>query len=388
MNEVLKYLDKAGLVKLIELLKQYYYTKGQIDDLLAGLEFGDGSGPTINLSEYVKKNELLWEGDAVNGIKAKNGGNTTQNSNEVAIGSNNKSSKGSDDTENTLFSVGNSDDSASRHNAFEVKQSGDILIPDTKSIQQQSVATNKKPMFNLQERLKDLELPDGALTGQVLTFTDNGVAWENPQLQEAPKIPEIPQAMWQKDTDGSKTGLKPIGVTNKVTGNYSFTGGYNTEAINTLATTFGQGTLAQNKLEIAFGQFNNSIKNNDTGTSSEVFGDPEKTLFTIGNGYNYTKKWPHNAFEVRQSGDIYIPDVVEGVNYYEMPMRRLQDIPKAWKGTWHDFSQLTELDDNTMYYIYEDSLKTLYPEDQLTRFGSHTIQSGTGTEFELLQDKN
>lgn len=388
MNEVLKYLDRAGVAKLIELLKQYYYTKDQIDELLAGLEIGDGSGPSINLSEYVKKNELLWEGDIENGIKVKNSGNTTQNSNEVAIGSNNNSSKGSDDTENTLFSVGNSNDSSAKHNAFEVKQSGDILIPDTKSIQQQSVATNKKPMFNLQEKLKDLELPDGALNGQVLTFTDNGVAWENPQLQEAPEIPEIPQAMWQKDTDGSKTGLKPIGVTNKVTGNYSFTGGYNTEAINTLATTFGQGTLAQNKLEIAFGQFNNSIKNNDTGTSSEVFGDPEKTLFTIGNGYNYTKKWPHNAFEVRQSGDIYIPDVVDGVNYYEMPMRRLQDIPKVWKGTWHDFSQLTEMDDNTMYYIYEDSIKTLYPEDQLTRFGSHTIESGTGTEFELLQDKN
>lgn len=380
MNEVLRYLDKAGVAKLIELLKQYYYTKGQIDDLLAGLELGDGSGPSINLSEYVKKNELLWEGNTENGIKVKNSGNTTQNSNEVAIGSNNNSSKGSNDTENTLFSVGNSDDSSSKHNAFEVKKSGDILIPDTKNPLHNNVVTNKKPMLNLQEKLKELELPDGGLTGQILTLTENGVAWENAPVQEAPETKPIEEALWEKDTNGSKTGIAPKGRNNVVTGNFSFTGGYMTEATGVLGTTFGQGTVSQNKLETSFCQFNNSKKHSTT------FGDSDNTLFTVGNGSGTSTR--HNAFEIRENGDIYIPDIVEGVNFYQQGMRRLQDIPKAWKGTWHDFSQLTELDDNTMYYIYEDSIKTLYPEDQLTNFGSYKPVNEEGIEFELLQDKN
>lgn len=382
-----EYLDKVGLTKLIALLKSTHYTKGEVDELLKNINFGDGD-VNVDLSGYVKKEEMLWEKENT-GIKTKDNNNSTTNPHEVAIGTQNDSTKNSDsfgDSQNTLFSIGNSEETNVKHNAFEVKQSGDILIPDVKNPLHSSVDTNKKPMINLQEKLKNLELPDGGIVGQVLTITDGGVSWENPQLQEAPEMPEIPQAMWMKDTEGSKTGLKPIGVTNKVTGNFAFTGGYNTEAINTLATTFGQGTLAQNKLEIAFGQFNNSIKNSDTGTSSEVFGDPNKTFFTIGNGYNYTKKYPHNAFEIRQNGDIYFPDVVEGVNYYETAMRRLQDIPKVWKGTWEEYSKLEKLDDNTMYYIYENSIKNLYPEEQLNDFGSYKATDAPDTIFEL-EDK-
>lgn len=377
-----KYLDSEGLNKVFTLIRQNQYTKEEVIDLINGIETGDV--PTIDLSSYVKKTDLLWEKEN-DGIKTKNNNNVS-NSYETAIGSQNLSTKNSDvfgDSQNTLFSVGNSIEENVKHNAFEVKQSGDVLIPDTKNTLHSNVDSNKKPMLNLQEKLKELELPDGAIVGQILTMTENGVSWENAPVQEAPEVKPIDQALWEKDTDGSKTGLKPKGVTNKVTGNFSFTGGYNTEAINTLATTFGQGTLAQNKLEIAFGQFNNSIKTSDTGTTSEVFGDPNKTFFTIGNGYNYTKKYPHNALEIRQNGDIYFPDVVDGVNYYEMAMRRLQDIPKVWKGTWDEYSKLEKLDDNTMYYIYENSIKNLYPEDQLNNFGSYKANVAPDTIFKL-----
>lgn len=226
--------------------------------------------------------------------------------------------------------------------------------------------------------IKSLKLPDNGIIGQVLTMSNDGPKWENPQLQEAPQLPEIPQAMWMKDTDGSKTGLKPIGVTNNVSGNYAFTGGYNTVATGTLATTFGQGTLSQNKTETSFNQFNESKQNSTT------FGDSDNTLFTVGNGTGTSTR--HNALEIRENGDIYFPDIKEGTNFYQQTMRRLQDIPKVWKGTWEEYSKIENLDDNTMYYIYEDSIKNLYPEDQLNNFGSYQPKNVPGVEFELYED--
>lgn len=191
------------------------------------------------------------------------------------------------------------------------------------------------------------------------------------------------QNLWEKGTgEGASTALMAKDRKSVASGNYAFCNGYMSSATTTLAYATGQANLSQNKLEVSFGQFNNSISHDKT-----TFGEAGNTLFTIGNGYNYTKKYPHNAFEVRQNGDIYFPDVSEGLNYYEYAMRRLQDIPKVWKGTWDEYSKLEKMDSNTIYYIYESSLKDLYPENDLTDFGGQTPVDSPNTEFELLKDE-
>lgn len=86
----------------------------------------------------------------------------------------------------------------------------------------------------------------------------------------------------------------------------------------------GGGNIIKNDYEHASGVKNNSVKNSST------FGDSGNTLMSIGNGRNTLVNVRtantnyHNAFEVRQSGDIYIPDVSAEGAYYEKPMINLQ----------------------------------------------------------------
>lgn len=91
---------------------------------------------------------------------------------------------------------------------------------------------------------------------------------------------------------------------------------------------FGVRLSLDNIYETSFG-----IHNKPCGTMSQSidFGSPNSTLFTIGNGYDYTSTHNyHNAFEVRQNGDIYIPDTDDTSDpsqtaYSTYPMVRLQD---------------------------------------------------------------
>lgn len=77
--------------------------------------------------------------------------------------------------------------------------------------------------------------------------------------------------------------------------------------------------------EAGFGKYNVSRRN------SSNFGDTGNTLFTIGNGYDFSSTHNHhNAFEIRQNGDIYIPDTddttdTSSTGYSTKPMLRLQD---------------------------------------------------------------
>ena len=91
----------------------------------------------------------------------------------------------------------------------------------------------------------------------------------------------------------------------------------------------------------AVGGYNNIVKSfvefgvgnsNNTSYSSNTFGDSGNTLFSVGNGdgnpsVNQTTIHRHNAFEIRQNGDIYIADTndTSTTNYYEKPMIKLQD---------------------------------------------------------------
>ena len=86
--------------------------------------------------------------------------------------------------------------------------------------------------------------------------------------------------------------------------------GCNTYAVKTIAAgdscsarkeasqAMGKNIIAQNNSEHSVGQYNVS------SSGSSTFGDSGNTLFSIGNGTSTSAR--HNAFEVRQNGDIYL----------------------------------------------------------------------------------
>lgn len=107
----------------------------------------------------------------------------------------------------------------------------------------------------------------------------------------------------------SRTGSLAHGIGSKSKGIYSNVFGYNCETSSNYS--FIAGGYLTNTLEygVRFGKFNNNGSN----------------IFEVGNGYDPSKK--HNAFEIRENGDIYIADTndTSTTNYYEKPMIKLQD---------------------------------------------------------------
>ena len=83
--------------------------------------------------------------------------------------------------------------------------------------------------------------------------------------------------------------------------------------------SLGRNTITNNMSEFACGQDNVSNK------ASNTYSDSGNTLFSVGNGVFMSTR--HNAFEIRQNGDIYIADTndTSTTNYYEKPMIKLQD---------------------------------------------------------------
>ena len=82
----------------------------------------------------------------------------------------------------------------------------------------------------------------------------------------------------------------------------------------------GYNTSATTQSEHTSGRFNISL------SGSSDFGNGGNTLFTVGNGSGRTTT--HNAFEIRQNGDIYIADTSGEGEYYQKPMIKLQDALK------------------------------------------------------------
>ena len=99
--------------------------------------------------------------------------------------------------------------------------------------------------------------------------------------------------------------------------NSSVTGGFLNKASGKYSSvTGGQRNTSYNSYEFATGVLNNSTKSTYTYLA---------TGFSIGNGkYENSTYTYHNAFEVKQNGDIYIPDTSTGVADYEAPMIHLQ----------------------------------------------------------------
>lgn len=106
---------------------------------------------------------------------------------------------------------------------------------------------------------------------------------------------------------------------------YTFMFGLNNDSTKSYQFSYGTNLHPTNQFEFGFGTYNNS------SSASTTFGHSGNTMFSIGNGYDFssTHNW-HNAFEVRQNGDIYVPNTddtsVTGDKAYSLyPMVRLQD---------------------------------------------------------------
>ena len=109
------------------------------------------------------------------------------------------------------------------------------------------------------------------------------------------------------------------GMKAKANGYAAHAEGSSTTASGKASHAEGLGTIANNQSEHASGQYNVS------NTASTTFGNDGNTLFSVGNGTSSSTK--HNAFEIRQNGDIYIVDTNDTTysNYYQKPMIKLQD---------------------------------------------------------------
>ena len=114
------------------------------------------------------------------------------------------------------------------------------------------------------------------------------------------------------------------------------------------------GTIAINNSEHASGQFNYSV------SASTTFGDSGNTLFTVGNGTSDNDR--HNAFEVRQNGDIYIKNGDAKVNLQAEINKKADSTTlnnyflksKIWCGTETEWGQISgSTDSETLYLIHD-----------------------------------
>ena len=106
---------------------------------------------------------------------------------------------------------------------------------------------------------------------------------------------------------------------------YTLMFGFSNSSTKSQQYSFGDSLKPKNELEFSFGRYNNS------SSASTTFGHSGNTLFSIGNGYDFSSTHNfHNAFEVRQNGDIYIANTndtsITGDKAYSLyPMIKLQD---------------------------------------------------------------
>ena len=282
----------------------------------------------------------------------------TKNNSEAAFGKNNVTRQTNSGgawganfvSGNTLLSVGNGDDGHA-HNAFEIRQNGDIYITSGGT----DASWYSKPMVKLQDALDgkqetlvnqvniktinnesilgsgNIDIQGGGGGGKAISAGTNisitsgetadtinctlpikTNAWNSLTFNSSRNPSQVLYASAFGDyTTASGKGSFAIGKETTASGNYSFVGGDNySQAKGSDSFSFGDGTIANKNASVAFGR-NITTKNecefscgklNNSVSVTTTFGDSGNTLFSVGNGItNY-----HNAFEIRQNGDIYI----------------------------------------------------------------------------------
>ena len=148
------------------------------------------------------------------------------------------------------------------------------------------------------------------------------------------------------------------GAYTKANASYSHVEGAGSQTNASYSHAEGYFTKTENSSEHASGQYNVSNK------ASATFGDSGNTLFSVGNGTGSNTR--HNAFEVRQNGDIYIQsgntdiklqDHLDGVTYtagtgIDITNNVISAVIKFWCGTMSEYEQISQPDNNTIYLIH------------------------------------
>lgn len=154
------------------------------------------------------------------------------------------------------------------------------------------------------------------------------------------------------------------GCSSEINNDLAFMFGFNNKSTKRLQFSYGQQLKPKNEFEFSLGTYNNS------SSASTTFGHSGNTLFSIGNGYDFSSTHNlHNAFEVRQNGDIYIANtndtsITEDKAYSLYPMIKLQDTITATaanttalgglklvKLTQSEYDSLTTKDNSTLFVI-------------------------------------
>lgn len=141
-------------------------------------------------------------------------------------------------------------------------------------------------------------------------------------------------------TSGSGAYSFAGGDTSHASHNNTFAFGSYTNAAASNSQAFGCFTKANNGCEHSVGRYNNSV------SASTTFGNSGNTLFSVGNGTADDAR--HNAFEIRQNGDIYCNNGTSDVKLQDYIQIKLQQITQA------DYDALVQagtVDASTLYII-------------------------------------
>lgn len=164
---------------------------------------------------------------------------------------------------------------------------------------------------------------------------------------------------------------------NVASGSYSHSEGFNTFARGNFGShAEGQGTTAKGNASHSEGGNTNAYNDfehasglfNVSNSASTEFGNSGNTLFSVGNGTADNTR--HNAFEIRQNGDIYITSggtdiklqdhigggtattYTAGDNITISNQNVISTITKFWCGTQQQYDAITTKDPNTVYMIH------------------------------------
>jgi hypothetical protein len=133
-------------------------------------------------------------------------------------------------------------------------------------------------------------------------------------------------------------------------GNYSHTEGTWSVTNGAYSHAEGSNTVTNNDYEHASGTYNAS----NYGST-----EADNTLFSIGNGTYQTR---HNAFEVRQNGDIYFNNGTSDVKLQDELSSKASTTyvqnnyllkSKIWCGTQNEYDSIQNKDSETLYLIHE-----------------------------------
>ena len=225
---------------------------------------------------------------------------TTKNYAETAFGTNNQSngfsSSMSLSSGATLFSVGNGTGNT-KHNAFEIRQNGDIYITSGNSdIKLQDAIGGGKAI----EAGRGISITTGE-TADTISFNlpiSAGTSVESLKIAGGSGTVASGQRSIAIGNNSNAKGIQSIAINQSTAnGQDSFSQG-TSYAQGFYSSAFGTQNYSNNKSELSCGQYNNSV------SASTTFGDSGNTLFSVGNGTASNAR--HNALEIRQNGDIYI----------------------------------------------------------------------------------